>query len=314
MTFGNDVIGEAIECALPVAGGWGLSRIADLSLAQTAFQLANMQRIWLPGMESAESVGIPMTSVATIGVIGPIDRDVDGTTPTGGLRGPFTIEDVEPGGAPTYPVLWAHDAQRERSMAFEGDTQGRPRRGSTAEEQSAIDAKVASVWATASHCHCNRDFRFNSQSTGMQFTPRRTIGGRAWLSIRLSSRDKEMALVLWANTSMGLLLHWWHSTKQQPGRGSISKTLLQSLPILDVGVLGADQLDAAVQLFAALRGAELLPMHQMDEDPVREELDTEFCRSVLRLPESIIGPGGQLDLLRRKLAREPSVRGNLRVA
>ena len=85
----------------------------------------------------------------------------------------------------------------------------------TPEEQTIVDRKVENIWDTASHCHFNRDFRFNSQSTGMQFTPRKTIGGRAWLSISLSSVDQEKALVVWANTSLGLLLHWWHANKQQ---------------------------------------------------------------------------------------------------
>ncbi len=37
--FGNDVIGQAMEAPLPESGGWNLARIADLSLAQTAYQL-----------------------------------------------------------------------------------------------------------------------------------------------------------------------------------------------------------------------------------------------------------------------------------
>jgi hypothetical protein len=40
----------------------------------------------------------------------------------------------------------------------------------------------------------------------MQFTPRKSIGGRAWLSISLETAEREKALVLWANTSLGLLL------------------------------------------------------------------------------------------------------------
>jgi hypothetical protein len=81
-------------------------------------------------------------------------------------------------------------------MSFDADREGIPRRGSTAAERAALRIKVATVWDTASHCHFNCDFQFNSQSTGMQFTPRKTIGGRAWLSIRLSSVEQEKALVL----------------------------------------------------------------------------------------------------------------------
>jgi hypothetical protein len=68
-------------------------------------------------------------------------------------------------------------------MSFDADCEGIVRRGSTPAERASIAAKVASIWETASHCHFNCDFRFNSQPTGMQFTKRKTVGGRAWLSI-----------------------------------------------------------------------------------------------------------------------------------
>ena len=116
---------------------------------------------------------------------------------------------------------------------------------------------------TASHCHFNRDFQFNSQSTGMQFTARRTIGGRAWLTIQLPSVEQEQALVLWANTSFGFLLHWWHANKQQSGRGSIGRLTLQALPILDVTTLTVTQLNTAVQIFDTMSDQPLLPMHEM---------------------------------------------------
>jgi hypothetical protein len=170
--------------------------------------------------------------------------------------------------------------------------------------------KVKSIWDTASHCHFNRDFQFNSQSTGMQFTPSKTIGGRAWLSIKLSSIEQEKALVLWANTSLGMLLRWWHSNKQQSGRGSVSKSVLQTLPVLDVTALEPTQITASVKLFDAMNRMELLPLHDIDKDPVRQALDEKFATEVLRLPPAMMAPGGPLELLRRKLAREPSIRGS----
>jgi hypothetical protein len=307
--FGNDVIGQAMNAPLPASGEWNLARIADLSLAQAAYQLANEKRVWLPTMSKSDAINIAITTVEEIGEIGPIDRDINGRTPQGGIRGPFDTPPVEPGSVSTYPVLWSHDADRERTMSFDADCEGIPRRGSTAAERAALALKVASVWNTASHCHFNRDFRFNSQSTGMQFTPRRTIGGRAWLSIRLASVKQEKALVLWANTSLGMLLRWWHSNKQQSGRGSIGKSMLQTLPVLDVTALNATQLKAAVELFDAMSGVGLLPLHEIDKDAVRQKLDNRFSLEVLGLPASVVEPGGPLELVRMKLAQEPSIRG-----
>ena len=173
LRVGDEVLGQALDAPLPDSGGWNVSRIADLSLAQTAYQLTNKTSIWLPTMNKSEIIDIPLTTVAKIGEIGPYHADINGNTSTGGIRGPFDISPIEPNSVPTYPVLWSHDAERERTMSFEGDSEGFPRQGSTSEEQDIVDRKVENIWNTASHCHFNRDFQFNSQSTGMQFTPRK---------------------------------------------------------------------------------------------------------------------------------------------
>jgi hypothetical protein len=307
--FGKDEIGQVLEAPLPDSGGWNLSRIADLALAQSAYQLVDRNRVWLPTMAESDFTGLPITTVNEIGKIGPVDRDISGTGSAGAVRGPFTISSIKPDSAPTYPVLWAHEAERERTMMFPGDSEGRPLLGKTKDEQRIIDAKVVMIQATASYCHFNRDFRFNSQSTSMQFTPRRTIGGRAWLSISLPTPDQEKVLVLWANTSLGLLLYWWHANKPQAGRGSIPRLKLTTMPILDVCALKPKQMREGVKIFDSMNGEQLLPLHQIDIDPIRKQLDEEFGRKVLGLPESILGPSGPLELLRMKLSREPSIRG-----
>lgn len=307
--FGDDTIGQAIEAPLPESGGWNLSRIADFALAQAAYQLIKKKRVWLPGMDISNIFKIPITTVAAIGKIGPYHADINGLTSTGGIRGPFDISAVRPHSAPTYPVIWAHDAKKQQSMSFDGESEALSRKGATPSEKAIIDDKVASIWATASHCHFNRDFRFNSQSTGMQYTPRRTIGGRAWISIRLSSVKQEKALVLWANTSLGLLLHWYHSNRQQSGRGSVGVSVLETLSILDVSKLKPKQLDEAAKLFDEMSDQDLLPLHEIDIDASRRKLDNEFAVKVLGLSTPFFNSGGPLELLRMKLAKEPSIRG-----
>ncbi len=124
---GEDVIGHAMEAPLPDSGGWNLARIADLSSGQAAYQLANERRVWLPTMNKSDAVDIPITTVGQIGRTGPIHRDINGRTPRGGIRGPFDIQHLRANSAPTYPVLWSHDADRERTMAFDGDSEAVPR-------------------------------------------------------------------------------------------------------------------------------------------------------------------------------------------
>jgi hypothetical protein len=74
--------------------------------------------------------------------------------------------------------------------------------------------------------------------------------------------------------------------------------------------LSSKQLKEAVQLFDAVSDLALLPLHEIDKDPVREKLDNEFARRVLGLPQPMTEASGSLELLRMKLAREPSIRGH----
>ncbi len=143
----------------------------------------------------------------------------------------------------------------------------------------------------------------------MQFTPRRTIGGRAWISIRLENADQEKALVVWGNTTFALLLHWYHANKQQAGRGNIGRTALADLPVLDVIALSAKQLKAAARIFDDLKDEHLRPFNELDKDTVRQKLDERFALEVLGLPVGFVQQGGPLELVRLKLAQEPSIRG-----
>jgi len=170
ISFGDDVIGYAIDSPLPASGSWNLARIADLELGQSAYQLAIKGLLWLPGMPKSAVGTIPMTTVKAIGEIGPYHADINGSTASGGVRGPFVVSKVKPHAAPTFPVLWSHDAARERALTFEADCQGQPRKAAKASDRASIEHKVENIAKTASHCHFNQNFRFNSQSTGMQFT------------------------------------------------------------------------------------------------------------------------------------------------
>lgn len=305
--FGNEIIGQAIDAPLPSSGSWNLARISDLSLARTAFHLAQKHQIWLPTQQ--HPLAIAMSTVSQVGNIGPIGRDINGMNADGSIRGPFELRELQSNLVPTFPILWAHEAKRERTLAFEADYEGVPRRVSSQSVQSTIYEKVYRVLDTASHCHHNVDFQFDAQSTAMQFTERKTIGGRAWIAIQLPNPEQEKALVLWANSLLGLLMYWWHSSRQQRRRGSIPKSTLQHLSILDVTNLSDQQLARAAALFDELKHLPLKPLHELDTDENRKTLDRRFYCDVLGLPDSILGP---LDILRRKLSQEPSIRGRKR--
>ena len=235
--------------------------------------------------------------------------DVNGSASGGGIRGPFLIEPLAREAAPTYPVLWSHDANRERCMEFEAESEGIIRQGRNPTEETHVRDKADKIWTMASHCHFNRDFRFNSQSTAMQFTAKKTIGGRAWPTIGLNSAEEEKALTLWANSSLGLLLHWWHANKQKAGRGSIGVSALAALSLLDVTRLSQRALSNALAIFEDLKHHNLRPVNEIEHDSVRREIDDRIATEVLGLKPEFASPDGPLALLRRKIAMEPSITG-----
>jgi hypothetical protein len=309
--IGNDVVGQAIDGPLPAERTWDICRIVDLSLAQAAWRLVESHELWLPGMTAAVADPLPLARIGDIVVqIGPYHADINWNGSGGAIRGPFGLKTTNSPATVTYPILWTHDADRERAICFEADNEGIVRPGKDAIEEQRILDKVNDVMASASHLHFNQNFRFNSQSVAMQYTSRRTIGGRAWMSLKFPDVDDEAPLALWGNTSLGLLLHWWQANKQQAGRGNIGKSALTSFVTLDPTALNPAQRAASVTLLKQVAAVPMRPFNEIDLDDARAALDKAFLGGVLGLPDSLFGSDGPLALLRRKLACEPSIAGS----
>jgi hypothetical protein len=310
ITIGDDKVGEAIQAPLPDNDTWDICRISDLSLAQSAWRLIETGKLWLPGMSKELAETLPLKPVnEMIAQIGPYHADINWSGTGGKIRGPFSLEKTEKPASVTYPILWSHDAERERSICFEADNQGIVRPHNSKEEETIILDKVNEVLASSSHLHINQNFRFNSQSTAMQYTNRATVGGRAWMTLKFPKPEMEAAVALWGNTSLGLLMHWWQANKQQSGRGNIGKKALAKMTLLDPTALSAAQLKQSADLLKKTASIPMLPFNEIVVDKARSELDEAFLIGILGLPKELTKQGGALELLRHKLADEPSVYG-----
>ncbi len=308
ISIGDREYGGMLNAPLPESGPWPLVGIRDVELAQVAWNL-ELGALMPLGMPGAEGIRIPVVRIEEIGGRGPYHADIYWDNADGTPRGPF--EKIQPAVSPipTYPLLWAHDAQHERSLVVEPDSEGRIKVASEKATQTQINEKAAHVWDTATRAHYNRDLRFNSQSLIVAMTERPCIGGMAWPSVIFENADHEYAFSLWCNSTLGLLMHWWVSNKTQSGRGRTTITGIPNMPTFDVRTLTDEQVSAAKEAFEELRGRRFLPFDQIDEDPARAELDRRLLVDVLGLPESLVEPDGPIDLLRRKLAREPQIHG-----
>ena len=291
---GEEEIGSFVRATL--ADG-GCAALGEPYLGSAAAGLRT-GALRLPGV--SETVALPLAPLATIGQRGLVHRDISGTEINRARvpRGPFDIE--EPARTDDeYPALWSHGADRERKLVVEPDSRGEMRKG--------MDDKAEKVWATATRLHFTLDFRLNSQSLAACLTPERAIGGRAWPNFRVEGDlRREQVLVLWANTTPGLISFWWIAGRQQQGRAILTISQLPRLTAPDVRTLDDGQLKQAERLFAEFAERDFLPANEAYRDETRQALDRAVLCGLLGLPESILDP---LAALRLQWCEEPSVHG-----
>lgn len=263
-------------------------------------------KLWLPRLH--EMSGIALAPLKKLGDRGPVHRDINGykgKPRASSPRGPFDVEKTTEWEASEYPMLWAHDASRETRLVVKPDTQGKIRTG--------MEAKAEKIWATRSRLHCTLDFTLSSQPLAACFTPVPDIGGRAWPTFTLRKPEWESAVLLWANTTLGLVAFWWVGSRQQRGRAILTITRLPELPVLDTRKLAPGQLAMAEQIFDRFKDREFLPANEAYRDPTRIALDEAVLIEVLGLHD-IAGTDADevmesLKVLRNQWCREYSVHG-----
>ena len=300
--FGGEIIAHITEVRLPESGPWGFAGASDFETVQTAYQLAKRGKLWLSDESRRNVYEVPVATIGAFAHAGPVDRDINGINPDKTARGPFDIIPIYPGKVPTIPCLWAHNHTKETCLEVKPDTEAMLR-------HKKLSAKADKIRATSSRIHWNRNFQFNAQSTNVVMTDRKTLGGSAWPSVIFKNEAHEKAFAIWHNTTPGLLLRWWYSNRQQAGRGNMTVTTIPAMPSLDVRQLSKAQLKTADKIYDEMKDRPMLSFYRLHKDRVRHELDRRVLADILGLPESVCAEGGPLQLLREKLAAEPSING-----
>ena len=292
--------GRAVRGDILDAGAAG---VRSTSVIQAACDL-EAGNLRLP--RSPLAVKLPVVSLGTVAKRGLVHRDINGgftdRDETGLARGPFVVRGIRSGEVPTWPMLWAHSADRERRFVVLSDSCGDPRPDD--------EARAAERWnSAASRLHANLDFRLNSQSLAMCLTPEKCLGGRAWPNVIPHEPRYEIPLLLSANSTLGLILFWWHGTRQQQGRACITVTKLPGLPVLDPRTLTDSQVDHCRAMFEDFKDKPLLPANEAYRDETRKALDRELLFGITSVLQLDPGLEEGLDLLRKQWCAEPSVHG-----
>ena len=169
-----------------------------------------------------------------------------------------------------------------------------------------MEEKAATIWGTASRAHINRDFPFGSQALAAAFTERESIGGRVWPNVIFGDTRYDYAFAVWGNSTLGLLSYWWHSSRQQSSKASLTIRQAETIPVLDLRTLSDEQLTTAEGIFDEFRELELMPAYLADADPNRALLDRRVVRDLMGFDEDIYRG---VRRLAQKWCVEPSVHG-----
>ena len=295
--IGDEVIGHVISASIVQSdAGWPLSRVKDMSVVQSAHQLAN-GRVRVPRQISDIQIAIrPVSEIATLGIG---TKDIRG----GGGRGAFDVEKGCPDTA-IYPCLWHVDSRSDaqRAILVPPDAHAHPRPNSA--------EKVQQIMRLNGRVHYNVELRFTANSLTVMFTEQNAIGVNKLPNVFFDNKTHEYAWTLWCNSTLGLLCHWYQSGKQQPGRGVLSRATFNAMPTLDVRQISDAALANAERIFQELKDQKMDPFNQMAEDPVRHDLDRLLLSEVLGITE-VERPDVHegLALLRKMLCQEPSIHG-----
>ena len=297
-------------CGTRVAGTWDDGGCASVTHPEVVDAVRGLRAGALTLPRTNDTHRLPVTPLGALGTRGLLHRDINGVERRARswgenvtdeaqdtFRGPFDVVSIRTP-APTFPVLWGHDADRERRLIVQPDREGVVR--------ARAAERAADAWGTATRLHFSLDFRLNSQSLAACLTPTSTLGGRAWPNFLLTERRHETITVLWANTTPGLMLFWWQGSVQQAGRACLTVSRLPDLPVLDPRALTDAQHARAGDLLGRFRERPFLPANEAYRDETRQALDAAVLVELLGLPASILDP---LAVLRTQWCGEPTVHG-----
>lgn len=286
-------VGEGIAGTFADTGAAGV-RDPEIARVMMEFSRGSME---FPRVAQVHEIAVKR--LGELAGRGVYHKDLNGS----GGRGPFDIESWDGRGAAAYPALWSHRASkargdRESSLVVAPDTQGIPREG--------CRERAVELWdRIASKLHCNLDFQVNSQSLGMCWTEQPSMGGRAWPNVVPREERHGVPLLLWGNSTLGLMQFWWQGTRQQKGRVIFTISRIPNLLTLDAAALDEEQLAECAKIFERMKARSFLPANEAYRDEARKELDVALF-SMLGLGRELLKA---LDVVRLKWCCEPSVHG-----
>ena len=202
-----------------------------------------------------------------------------------------------------FPALWSLDSSIHDRMTTEPNAWLIPQHNRNHQP----------IWSQAGMLQVAPSVRYTSQPIMAVRTRVTTLGVNTWFTLRVHDDDptsaarREVALALWANSTLGMITQANHANSVQEGRGIGNKGMLESLTTLDVRKLELWQLDEAQSIWNDFKERKFQPFYKCAADAARIELDERVVRDMLGLGEDAAAAVARLRTL---LASDPSIHGS----
>lgn len=244
---------------------------------------------------------LPMTTLQNLFQVGPT-HDLIGYPVGGDPRGAFEIHKMFEHDSLVAPdlSLWSANSKTQCQLLVQPTHKAISRlaKKSTEAEQSMRTFQSTLLYA--------RNMRWTSQRVLAATTVRPVIGGSSWTTLQHENEKVYPVFSLWANSTLGMIVHWTQGGRTHTGRSRTQLDSLKAIPCPDFNRLNQRQFLTAKKHYQVLRQQELLPARRAYEDSVRIEIDTAIV-DVLELPSDT---SELINELRYLWCCEPSVHGS----
>jgi hypothetical protein len=258
---------------------WSGVQFSRADLIRSAIRLLDRGEVWVPG--KGDSAGITLCRLGDIGNVGPDRRDLwDGFERTDSVT--------------AYPMVENHDTDLRRSIAVAADKYlaplAKPRPGRNLK-------RVDQLWPKSGRLLVAERLWLNTTRVVAMRSDTRVLSN-VWWPTKVEDVLAEKGLVVWLNSSLGLLTILAQRTSTEGGWVAMKKADPEELPVLDARQLKPSQLQALAELFDGLAETEFERLPAMAQCQGRRALDDGLSR-ILGLPD--------LEMLRTLMASEPVV-------
>ena len=258
------------------SGDWGAVQFLSPALRRDFMELKNN--------EIAPT--LPLSAIAQIGPAGQ------------GVRGVFNRRNLPD--ADEMTALWDHKTDVTQSMLAKTDAFIAAKPGKQTHANRLWEQRGSMMLPTRMRLNTIRAVcvRLDARTLGSAWVPcKPNLDG-----VGVSQDDIEKAVCAYLNSSIGVLALLGNRSNRAPSYPNISIDDMRKLLIPDFAAVGPPAAEALAAAYDDLCEKTLLPLPQMNADPVRAALDGAVCAALG------VDPNRAADI-RRRIAAEPSVTG-----